>query len=141
MKVSELSGAMLDYWVAKIEFADCGCTPRIANWTDGERYCLYPGAQDGVEIYGGSRYCPSTDWSIAGPIIAREGIQISPPESPVHRNGGPLSGWGESGTWSATIFRKGPQKRTVMWHETSPLVAAMRMFVASRFGKEVPDAS
>lgn len=141
MKVSELSGALLDYWVAKIEFGDGAYEPRIVDWTDGERYCLFPGALNGDEIYGGPRYRPSTDWSIAGPIIEREGIQISPPESPVHRHGGPLAGWGESGLWCSTIFRKGPHRRCVQFDEHSPLVAAMRMHVANRFGKEVPDVS
>ena len=54
MKVSELEGAKLDYWVAKTE----GKEPRIG--ANGECYTF-----DG-------KYSPSKDWSQGGPIIERE---------------------------------------------------------------------
>lgn len=125
MKTAELSGALLDCWVA------CALNPSEKVFHN----------QDGYTLRWHTQPKPySTDWAHGGPIILREGIQTSPPDSPVHRHGGPLAGWGESGVWSATIFRKGPHRRTVQYHQTEPLVAAMRAYVASKFGAEVPDA-
>jgi hypothetical protein len=63
----------------------------------------------------------STDWRIGGPIIEMERMCLSPP--------GPK---GENG-WTATRFR-------THRHEgvgPTPLIAAMRCFVASKLGDEV----
>ena len=55
---------------------------------------------------------PSTDWSQGGPIIEREGIGIFP--------------LGNGRGWAAGL-RSGP----------TPLIAAMRCYVASKLGDEV----
>lgn len=134
--VNELSGVLLDLWTARAD----GRNAKILNPGDiinsmpvRETMCaaLTEGYTDWWQPF-------HVYWGSVGPIIEREGIQLSPPESPVHRYGGPRSGWGESGQWSATIFRRGPHRRTVQFHPTDPLVAAMRAFVASKFGSEVP---
>lgn len=66
-----------------------------------------------------SRYAKySTDWAAGGPIIEREGIAIY------------LYGNSE---WNAHIGGK-------EYHGPTPLIAAMRCYVASRLGDEV-DAS
>ncbi len=49
MKVAELEGAMLDYWVARAE----GATGKV-----------------------NMMFMPSTNWAQAGPIIEREGIGV-----------------------------------------------------------------
>jgi hypothetical protein len=77
---------------------------------------------------------PSEDWRLGGLIIERERID-----------------WVSSGTewkagFSADIDSSGYGSSLVQWiafeHEqagSTPLIAAMRAFVASKFGDEVPD--
>ena len=60
---------------------------------------------------------PSTDWCQGGPIIEREGIELLC-ESLGFR-------------WVA-MPQKGPE-----WRGPTPLIAAMRCYVASKFGNEV----
>lgn len=116
MKVSELNPPELDYWVAKAEGLP------VAQW-QGEWY-----------LRTGNPSCPykkipsfTTDWSQGGPIIEREGISIS---------------WGEDDTpecksiWSATMGME-IKLGIVMQDGLTALIAAMRAFVASKFGGEV----
>ena len=60
-----------------------------------------------------------TDWSIGGPIIERQRIQYLE---------------GEGGTWDAFI---GHHESAEFYNGPTPLVAAMRCFVASKLGDEV----
>jgi len=62
-------------------------------------------------------YQPSTDWAQGGPIIEREGIELLC-ESLGFR-------------WVA-MPQKGPE-----WQGPTPLIAAMRCYVASKLGAEV----
>jgi hypothetical protein len=62
-------------------------------------------------------YEPSTKWAIGGPIIEREGIELLC-ESLGFR-------------WVA-MPQKGPE-----WQGPTPLIAAMRCYVASKLGEEV----
>jgi hypothetical protein len=57
MKTSELTGAALDWAVAKCEEA----TYPLGYWTD---------------MVARGNYTPSTDWSQGGPIIERERIEF-----------------------------------------------------------------
>jgi hypothetical protein len=91
MKTSELTGAALDWAVAKCE---------------GKVFDLSP---DGYYTYK-----PSRNWALGGPIIEREGIDIY-----------------QSGVWVAEMDCK---------HTTegpTPLIAAMRCYVASKLGDDV----
>ena len=95
MKTNELSGAALDWAVAKCEVgAD------------------FIGEIDDPHFY-------STDWALGGPIIEREGMTIALD----------AFGWearhydGESEPW---VFIGG-----------TPLIAAMRCYVASKLGDNV----
>jgi len=83
------------------------------------------------------RFEPSTDWAQGGPLIDKFGVLLSPKESPIHVNGGPNGGWRESGSWGATIFRKGEHRRKAHNHESDPLVAAMRCVVGWCIGDTV----
>jgi hypothetical protein len=117
MKVEELTGAQLNYWVAKAQGVS------VKNW-----------AKDGAF------YQPSALWITGGPIIERENIQISPPTSPVHRCGGPNAGNGQSGVWSACTWNRGVDGRRAIAHdENSALIAAMRCYVRLKFGEIVSD--
>lgn len=73
----------------------------------------------------------STSWHHGGRLIERYNISLGPPQSPVHRNGGRQPGWGQSGMWSSTSWtlRKADGGRGIAFHETLPLVAAMRLIV------------
>lgn len=118
MRVDELSGTDLNYWVARAEGYQWA--PDIA-----------PARALGVPPF-------STDWAHGGPIIERENIHLSPPTARVHRNGGPNAGWSASGVWHACTWHKGVNgRRASGWHETSPLTATMRAYVKSKFGDEV----
>lgn len=113
MKVSDLTGAMLDMWVAKAE----GLKASIEE-IGGKNYCL-----QGDKCRMG--YSPSSDWSQGGPIIEREKIKLEP----IHK----LKG-GEFVCWNA----KALPWMYAMEGET-PLLAAMRAYVASKFGLEVEE--
>jgi hypothetical protein len=107
--VASLEGAALDWAVAKCEGVDGYIVNEsfMTRWTDDE-------------CEGGVDYHYSTDWAQGGPIIEREGINLRA-----------LSGalW-EAETWSADggqYLLDGP----------TPLIAAMRCYVASKLGDEV----
>ncbi|MFM0270122.1 DUF2591 family protein [Paraburkholderia aspalathi] len=114
MKVSELRGLMLDVWVCRAEleeFQGLRLTPAVAESVKA-KIGYYP-------------YHPSLDWNLAGPIIDREKIGITFGTA--------------SGLWHAMAMNAGVL--SVKWHITAPtpLVAAMRCYVALKFGEEVPD--
>jgi hypothetical protein len=96
MKTNELTGAALDWAMAKCE-GGVGENQLIGTW-----------------------YAPSTDWSQGGPIIERERIQTAYTKQ----------GWRAEG-WSYICVSYGP----------TPLIAAMRCYVASKLGDavDVPD--
>lgn len=104
MKVSRLKGKALDWAVAKCEeltwlYEDLNKPPP-------------PGAAF------------STDWSLAGPIIDREKLEITP--------------WGVHGEWRARDFYEpSPGVPCAEQFGPTPLIAAMRCLVASKFGDEI----
>jgi hypothetical protein len=113
--VSTLGGALLDAAVAKAE-AD----PLISMW--GRTPWIDDGTTAGHGMTGRS-YSPSTDWSQGGPIIEREQMAV------FHLG----SEWlAEYPTLSYGGVLKAPSMRG-----DTPLIAAMRAYVASKFGDEV----
>ncbi len=66
--------------------------------------------------YFGRTFHPSTNWAQGGPIIEREEIRLDPPRSIAF--------------WSA-------EKNGYLLHGPTPLIAAMRCYVASKLGDEV----
>jgi hypothetical protein len=62
----------------------------------------------------------STDWSLAGPIIEREKIALNPHEI-------------DDDCW----FAKDPNPKTYCEEGQTPLIAAMRCYVASKMGDEI----
>ena len=109
IKTSELTGAALDWAVAKCE----GATD---EWHSYKPFfwhgvaCICMGGHD-VD------YTPSTDWAQGGPIIEREGITIWAFDDVACR----------AQLDTATDPLEGP----------TPLIAAMRCYVASKLGDEV----
>ena len=108
MKTNELTGAALDWAVAK-------CEGRV--WELVESFIAYHD-DDGEMLY-------STDWAQGGPIIEREGISTRHSEKDAR------------GAWYAVL---GPNRFLSPDYEGSgptPLIAAMRCYVASKLGDEV----
>lgn len=118
-KVSELEGPLLDAAVAIAE----GFKPLF--W-DG--HCT-TGPEGGEFVNG---YNPSENWSIGGPIIQRERIDVCVESD----QAGPSS-------WSGTINEWQLGWRTEHLREKAyatgptPLIAAMRAFVSAKLGDEV----
>jgi hypothetical protein len=95
MKTSELTGAALDWAVAKCEEFDNG---------------------DWLPDY-------STDWAAGGTIIEREGICV------IEKS---------DRTWTANIYRHTDLDIPLYSEQgTTPLIAAMRCYVASKLGDKV----
>ncbi len=122
IKTSELTGATLDWAVAEIQ----GINHRIRNGAVVERNLVpCPEKRVGCAVahYVGKRFSPSTDWAQGGPIIEREHVGMD------------FCGWG---VWEAWDDRAMPAPR---YKGSTPLVAAMRCYVASKLGDavEVPD--
>jgi hypothetical protein len=113
MKASELTGAALDWAVAKCEPDDT-----LAIYFDestGEPLCHddWPDNQE---------YKPSTDWAQGGPIIEREDISV---------NREFASGKIEWAAWTPAPIRDDAE---AFGYGPTPLVAAMRCYVASKLG-------
>ena len=107
-KTSELTGAALDWAVAKCE-----------GKTDGELVTHDEFYWDGEGLQWAIEYTPSTNWSQGGPIIEREKL---------------ILGYiGE--IWECRYFDEGKFKNCE--YGPTPLIAAMRCFVTSRLGEEV----
>ena len=123
MKTSELTGAALDWAVAQSQsFVEQGPygMPRLVDGGVQLHYC---------GVYLGSPYAPSTDWAEGGPIIEREGINLT------RFNEGEVDPE-EVGTWDACYDREtfGGEGS---FNGPTPLIAAMRCYVASKLGDDV----
>lgn len=126
MKTSELTGSALDWAVAKCVNPTYGMVQTHQDSKDRWH----------VKLHGEiGNYAPSTNWAQGGPIIDQENITVCPvfavgnPEADAYRKVG----------WVAHAAPKTPltvQRRTAA-PVTTPLVAAMRCFVASKLGDEV----
>lgn len=130
IKTSELIGAPLNWAVARCE-----------GW-DKDTYMMSPDIPKDINgrvigimvpiIREYVWYAPSTDWSQGGPIVEREGIELSPIE--IDSENGNItfskSRWGARTPYMLLYdedFIQGP----------TPLIAAMRCYVASKLGNEV----
>lgn len=132
MKISELTGGILDYWVAK-------ATEEIHNLVihngrvayeqkfDPEIHC-HDSCQDMMKCW--TYYHPSSDWSQFGPLIEKYRVELN---------------IGHTGnySWLATIFDYQTRDKNKLiiakQRDMSPLVAACRCIVASKYGDTVDD--
>lgn len=110
MKTSELTGVALDWAVA-----EASQTPIYRSGKTLTR----------MDMDGGEYWCPSTNWSQGGPIIERETIELKRGNSLYFPKGN------EHGDYYEPLWIAGKQ------HGQTPLVAAMRCYVASKLGDEV----
>lgn len=114
MNVNELTGELLDYWGA-----------RAHGW---KKWDAYPDCwlTEDKESPTFQHFHPSIDWAQGGPIIERERIGVGP----ATRIGG---GW-------VAIIASPNHDAVHTFYADTPLIAAMRAFVASKYGDEVSDA-
>lgn len=121
VKVSELQGTALDWAVANCEGLPIQHDPMGFRTGSEAGFWVWPSGlyTDRARLIGRG-YSPSTDWSLAGPIIERERIMVCP---------GPQ--------WSAVHHARLGRP----YYGTAPIIAAMRCYVASKMGDEiqVPD--
>lgn len=127
MKTYQLSGAALDWAVAKCEGHEIDSLMGGAVWY--WRKCSLTGEPEVVEVFR-----PSTDWAQGGPIVERGDISFRKyhnEKSKAHgryyarlcRESGTMVCWGKTTGCQQT----GP----------TPLIAAMRCYVASKLGTEI----
>ena len=132
MKVSDLTGAALDYWVARADGFLGGTVSEAVDAFNGEREPIVFTTSNGTLRVAKEEsvvdWLPSTDWSQGGPIMQRALISV------LH---GPVDDPNGVDYWTGFIR---PSDDEGFDGET-PLVAAMRAFIASKFGNEVPDES
>lgn len=119
-KVSELKGALLDAAVAKAE----GKHWVIESHADARRSnksCWVIPAGGNAPVWAEGPFCPSQDWQQGCPIIERHDYLL-PYRSPGHR----LHFGAYSSQTPGGLEHSGP----------TPLVAAMRAYVATKLGSE-----
>jgi hypothetical protein len=117
IKTSELEGIALNWAVAK-------CENRTIVDTIGGGLLVNARTEDGDELeeeWGFNyMYVPSANWVQAGPIIEREKIRLDCAWNP--------------GPWEGSCKIDG----VTAWVEgPTPLIAAMRCYVASKLGDEI----
>lgn len=131
IKTNDAEGRMLDYLVAKCEgLMERGSGPLgapIARLT-----------REGVVLNfssSGKYFEPSEEWAQGGPIIAREGIATD-----ALRECGVIVGW-VAASEMLCEGSEGGYSRPVEFYGPTPLIAAMRCYVASKLGDEldIPD--
>jgi hypothetical protein len=122
MKTSELADAALDWAVAECQgyFSTNGQSLEYWRSPAGVKHFLYMRNAEGHGVHWTHS---STDWSEGGPIIEREGLQVTP----------------RSGYWDAIVMARIFEGDGTDYFQTgpTPLIAAMRCYVASRLGDEV----
>ena len=109
ININYLVPPALDWAVSKCEGVDDYILSEsfMTRWTDDE----------------GVTYNCSTDWAQGGPIIEREGMQLQMED---------ISEWHATMWWD-----DGEGQREVVTRGPTPLIAAMRCYVASQLGDEV----
>jgi hypothetical protein len=121
MKTKNLEGKALDWAVAKCEGVAVAYDRMNGWWETSDPQYAEP---NDPEVFN-----PSTDWAQGGPIIEREGIA--------------LDQWRSSGrieSWVAQVIYPDKEIDGVAFAEVNgatPLIAAMRCYVASKLGDEV----
>lgn len=118
IKTSELIGPALDWAVAECEGVEVEFGAWESLWLVDKDVWSNSRCVQGDD---GTTYHPSRGWKIGGPIIKRERISVC---------------------WEGTLWVGSRYNETEgrYWAQTSgptPLVAAMRCYVASKLGNEV----
>ena len=114
MKTNELTDIALDWAVAK-------CKGATELWFDtvATHWIKLDGKDRALSKGWSQSFTPSTDWEQGGPIIEREGIS--------------LDQYHDFPNWAASC----PPESGFNWFGPTPLIAAMRCYVASKLGDDV----
>ena len=118
IQTKDLTGAALNWAVAKCESLLVSRSNGGSLVFDSYQDCPPEGA---VNDYNDGRwqcYHPSTNWAQGGPIIEREIIMLD---------------YDAAHDWEARDF----DSQQILAHGPTPLIAAMRCFVASKMGAEI----
>lgn len=144
MKTSELIGPALDWAVATCEGAKIEIhtaemiLARRLNVLYAEEAATLPAPKPYLVLPGKGNAAYSTDWSQGGPIIEREGIATRR-----HSRGtwyAMLSkhlGDGERAQWCKYHWVTSTKRQVVRFDGPTPLIAAMRSYIASKLGDEI----
>lgn len=119
MKTSKLIGAALDWAVAKCEDA---LHPLGNVVIEGKSLWLAIDGKAHTYMQEDVEYTPSTDWAQGGPIIEREKATVS--FNP------------DAKAWEADIINK-EGNDFIVGYGTTPLIAVLRCYVASKLGYEI----
>lgn len=140
--ISTLTGALLDAAVAK---AQGGLTTRLRftrTMLDERQRSVLDDAvcwlYDEVNGYAVKAFQPSTNWVDGGPIIERELLIVTP--YPYENRCGMSVQWAAARDLYGMIAGYtsiGPGQDPKRYVGPTPLIAAMRAFVASKLGEEV----
>ncbi len=117
MKTSELIGPALNWAVAKCEGTRC-YTAHYEHTMTG--ICILDAELVDMQTDGAQELKYSTDWSQGGPIIEQEGLSVWVFDDVTWRAENPFSSIIQN-------VQEGP----------TPLISAMRCYVASKLGDEV----
>jgi hypothetical protein len=132
MKVSELTGGLLDVWVAKAlgrKVADHPSEPgwwKVWNQRRGGWDTIMHVQPDEVDA---TVWSPSTKWQHGGPIIEQKRISVRY-----------IEGLGVAASIESLGAPFTQQRGSGWWPGDTPLEAAMRACVASQFGEQLPAA-
>lgn len=117
-RVADLEGAELDLWVAKADGVDAVLSDACA---DGSRDAVTFYCRDHDGILDGRCYRPSKHWGDGGPLLEKYAIGFHPISD---------------AEWQAE-----EHITCCTGRGATPLIAAMRAFVASKFGETVDEVS
>lgn len=122
IKVSEATPKQIDWMVAKCEGV------RVSVPQSHGKLEVHFSATNGEVVYS-----PSTDWAQGGPIIEREGLSVA--------YWGERSKFGQHDKkerfWECRHPSHRTHSRRTVGFGPTPLIAAMRCYVASKMGEEV----
>lgn len=140
MKTSELTGALLDFWVAKVhnftrvELREGICLASLPILVD--RVAMLP-------------FQPSINWAQGGPIIESERIGFLPATKDIKADKNYQRRTGRSFMPEPDGWVAGYRPITHIEFDwggaqevgPTPLIACMRVYVASKYGNEVPEVN
>jgi hypothetical protein len=130
MKVAELTGAWLDYWVGIAANKEVQQKYGV-KWSRTFKVIPHSRGQTCWQMlsHRNMRWKPSTDWYIGGPLIERQRIMLDCWPDTAHPSSEHRVWWHASINGTTDVFGEGE----------TPLIAAMRCFVKSKFGDDVPE--
>lgn len=131
MKVSDLEGEALDLWVSRaLGYKFVTTAQEIGEATLSVDPVVFRSKSGWLGVAGlnlQGRWAPSTDWAMGGPIIDRVQIKFDALAN---------DRWG---AWIGDSPCDDPNMPTGIG--ATHLTAAMRAFVASKVGKDLPDSA